>query len=125
MEESLFDKLIWQETDIHGVMERFYDDKELYVSCLQDFIQDETMNQLIETIEDGNWDDAFTAVHALKGLAANLGFIPLMHECAQLVVVIRTGRTEELEEDLKKVKKCYDKLIRILKQELDCDKRAM
>ena len=71
--------LYLRETDLQGAMQRFYGNEELYIACLKSFLDDPTIAQLNDSISNGMWDDAFTAAHALKGLAGNMGFVPLMH----------------------------------------------
>lgn len=46
------------------------------------------MLELIKALVDESWDDAFTAAHALKGLAWNMGFISLMYSVGKLIVMI-------------------------------------
>lgn len=71
-------------------------DEQLYISCLWMFLDDPTMDELNEAIRIKSWDEAFTAAHALKGLAGNMGFVPLMHSTGKLVVLIRGGRLQEI-----------------------------
>ena len=90
--------LALRETDIQGVMRRFSGNEELYVSCLKMFLTDTTLADLNKAIKNEAWDDAFTAAHALKGLAGNMGFVPLMLATGQLVVLIRGGRLKEIDD---------------------------
>lgn len=99
--------LLLRETDISGALRRFNGDEELYITCLKMFLEDKTTEQLNEAIAGKLWDDAFTAAHALKGLAGNMGFVPLLHQTGQLVVLIRGGRINEIYECLKRVNSCY------------------
>lgn len=96
-----------RETDIPGAIRRFYGDEALYIACLGDFLKDATMAELNESIENERWDDAFTAAHAMKGLAGNMGFVPLMHAVGRLVVLIRGGRTKEVNECMLQVNSSY------------------
>lgn len=74
------------------------------------------MEQLIASVDNCSWDEAFTAAHALKGLAGNLGFVPLMHATGRLVVLIRGGRTNEIKEAMEGVKSCYRDIIDAIRQ---------
>ena len=96
-----------RETDVQGAIRRMGGDESLYVACLTMFLEDPTMAQLNEAVNARAWDDAFTAAHALKGLAGNMGFVPLMHSTGQLVVMIRGGRTKEIGEYLAQVNSSY------------------
>lgn len=99
--------LAFRDTDINGAVQRCNENEELYVSYLVLFYKDPTMQQLRDAVASGSWDDAFTAAHALKGLAGNLGFIPLMHSVGQLVVMIRSGRVRDAKEQMAQIGICY------------------
>ena len=107
MEARLRNALFQRETDVSGALRRLYGDEALYIACLSDFLQDPTMDELNAAIKKERWDDAFTAAHALKGLAGNMGFVPLMHSVGQLVVLIRGGRTREISECMLQVNSSY------------------
>lgn len=107
--------LLLRETDLDGAMRRFCGNEELYISCLKNFLKDQTVAQLAEAINLKRWDDAFTAAHALKGLAGNMGFIPLMHATGMLVVLIRGGREKEIPESMKRLNSCYRDIVDAIK----------
>lgn len=107
MDPDLKYDLICCETDIDGALSRFADDEALYVTCLAAFLDDPTMGQIKKALEEENWDDAYTTVHALKGLAGNMGFIPLFHAAAELVILIRKGNTLEIPASYKELRRCY------------------
>ncbi len=96
-----------RDTDVQGALRRFCGNESLYISCMNAFLQDTTMSDLNTAINKGLWNDAFTAAHALKGLAGNMGFVPLMHSVGQLVVLIRGGRTREVGECMLQVNSSY------------------
>lgn len=99
--------LAYRETDINGAIHRCNESEEQYALYLVMFYDDDTMRQLSDAIAVGAWDDAFTAAHALKGLAGNLGFLPLMHSIAQLVIMIRGGRISDAKVQMAQVGSCY------------------
>ena len=107
MNSQLEHALLLRETDIQGAVYRFNGDERLYVSCLKMFLEDPTMALLNESIESETWDDAFTAAHALKGLAGNMGFVPLMHSTGQLLVIIRGGQIKKIGEYIAQVNSNY------------------
>ncbi|MDO5112663.1 MAG: Hpt domain-containing protein [Clostridia bacterium] len=116
MNEQQRHALSLRETDLSGVMKRFYGDEELYVSCLDRFLYDPTMAELNTAIKNQAWDEAFTAAHAMKGLAGNMGFIPLMHATGQLVVLIRGGRTREIGGCMAQVNSSYRDITDAIRQ---------
>ncbi|HOO60814.1 MAG TPA: Hpt domain-containing protein [Bacillota bacterium] len=111
MGKALLQRLAQCETDVDGALQRFSEQEALYLEIVRAFPNDETMDQLANAIAVSDWDGAFTAAHALKGLAGNLGFIPLFHEVGSLVMLIRAGREEEIDVVLKRVSRCYQDLV--------------
>jgi HPt (histidine-containing phosphotransfer) domain-containing protein len=99
--------LALRETDIDGAIKRLGDSESLYVSCLRGFLDDKTTEELNISVEQCVWDEAFTAAHALKGVAGNMGFVPLMQSVGQLLVLIRGGRLNDINEALEQVNSCY------------------
>ena len=103
--------LTLRDTDVQGALKRFSGNEELYTACLSMFLDDPTMTELRDAIQEQSWDDAFTAAHALKGLAGNMGFIPLMHSTGQLVVLIRGGRIKDIGECMIQIDSNYRDII--------------
>lgn len=116
MDSELRKALINCETDIDGALNRFSGDEELYLQCLDKFLLDQTMAELDSAIEARAWDEAFTAAHAIKGLAGNMGFIPLFHATAELVVAIRTGRLKEIGVSYHEVLDAYKTVITVIRK---------
>lgn len=107
MNEQQLHTLSLRETDISGAINRCCGDESLYVACLKEFLEDTTVEQLNKAIKDQQWDDAFTAAHALKGVAGNMGFVPLMLAVGQLIVVIRRGKIGEIATAMEEVDSSY------------------
>lgn len=116
MNEELINHLLINETDVDGALKRLAGDDQLYVRLLRAFVEDKTMSVMEAAIEAKEWDDVFTAAHALKGLAGNMGFVPLFHSIGELVLHIRSGRIAEVDEKQKVVKLYYDDLIAAINQ---------
>lgn len=75
--------------DITGSLERFVNDEDLYVSCLDMFIEDESFTELPLAIANEQWEDAFNHAHSLKGVSGNLGLTPLFDKICALVEALR------------------------------------
>lgn len=116
MNSGLLHGLKLCETDLDGAMRRFMGDEAFYVSCLNTFLEDRTMQALGDAIAQGAWDEAFTAVHALKGLAGNMGFVPLSHAAGELVLLIRAGRIPEINDALRDVQRCYNDVVAVIRK---------
>lgn len=107
MNEELYRALILCETDIEGSIKRFYGNEELYISLLESFLTEETMSRLNDAMEYSNWKKAFMEAHALKGLAGNLGFVPLFHSLGELILLLRADNDKDAIETYLTVKSCY------------------
>ena len=116
MNEKQLHALVLRETDVEGALHRLCDSVEMYETCLRVFLEDQTMNRLNECVKGQVWDDAFTMAHALKGMAGNMGFVPLMHAVSQLVVLIRGGRIKEIGEAMEQVNSCYRDIVDAIHQ---------
>ncbi len=103
-------------TDLQGVMKRFNNDEQQYQECLKMFLEDQTMTELNAAITSCEWDGAFTAAHALKGIAGNMGFVPLMHSTGQLLIAIRGGRMKEIKEYAMQVNSNYRDIVDAIKE---------
>ena len=114
MTEELMNYLLLNETDVHGAIERLGGDEDVYLHILAQFPKDDTMAQLDTALSCQSWDAAFTAAHALKGLAGNLGFTPLFHSLGELVILIRAGRIKEIDAAFGSVKKLYDSIVEVI-----------
>ena len=114
MNTELRNDLLKCETDVDGALRRFSNNEELYVKCLSLFLADQTMAELQTALDTQSWDDVFTAAHALKGLAGNMGFIPLFHASAKMVIEIRAGKTEEAVSTYAEVNQCYKEIHTVL-----------
>ena len=116
MNQEFRTALINCETNVDEVIERVSGDEELYSQCLDLFLQDQSMNDLKKAMGDEDWDAAFTAVHALKGVAGNMGFIPLFHATAEMVILIRSGRLQEVADSYAKLCKCYGEICDVIRR---------
>lgn len=115
MDTDFRDALIGSETNVSEAIDRLAGDEELYLKCLDEFLTDQTMAELDAAIETREWNDAFTAAHAMKGLAGNMGFIPLFQSTASLVVAIRKGKMNDIGAIYHEVLNNYKEIIQIIR----------
>lgn len=100
--------------DLEGALERFLDDKELYMSCLQTVISDTAFEKLGEALEDKLVPEAFDYAHTLKGVFANLGLTPMFVIVEQIVEPLRTGSADNLLEPYGQLLEANEHLKQIL-----------
>lgn len=102
------------ETDVDAALKRLSGNEAIYEQCLALFLEDQSMADFNDALENKAWDDAFTAAHALKGVAGNMGFVPLYHAAAEIVILIRSGRTDELSSSYRHLKRCYEDISTVI-----------
>ncbi len=94
---NLMDALKAQGADIDGVMERFLRDEALYVDCFEEFMLDENFKALGKAIMVQDHSQAFEYAHALKGVAGNLGLLPLYRAASNIVSALRAKEYDTLD----------------------------
>ena len=89
MADKILDALRDWKCDVEGALERFLDDEELYLQCLNIFSTAENFVKLKEYIDSASYQDAFDSAHTLKGVAGNLGLTPLYMAIIDIVEPLR------------------------------------
>lgn len=115
MNTKLQYNLLLCETDIEGSLRRFSGNEDIYISYVNKFPEEPTMHIFMKAMDRKDWDEAFATAHALKGLSGNLGFIPLYHAVAEIVLLLRAQKYDELEPAYEKIKQSYTELINAIK----------
>ncbi|MEG0793887.1 MAG: Hpt domain-containing protein, partial [Lachnospiraceae bacterium] len=77
--KALFDKLNEWGCDVTSALERCMDD-ELYIVCLEKFTRDDSFDLLKNKIKEQDYASVFQYAHRLKGVANNLGLMPIAVE---------------------------------------------
>ena len=95
--EMVFQALEEWGCDIEGAMDRFLDDKELYMTCLQTVIVDDNFAKLGTALDEQNVPQAFDYAHTLKGVFANLGLTPMFAIVETIVEPLRAGSGSDLQ----------------------------
>ncbi len=58
------------------------------------FLDDGSYRLLLDSLENGNGEEAFRASHTIKGMCQNLSFTDLGHSASELTEALRAGRTD-------------------------------
>lgn len=96
---------IGAETD--DALERFMDDKEMYLKYVKGFPEEPTMGKLTQNVADKDYEAAEKSVHALKGILNNLGFMPFADAAIDMLEELRDNNIEDALEAFEDVKKQY------------------
>lgn len=88
---DIWEKLERYGVDLEGALTRVLGDRELYLECIQDFLQENSYNRLKECMAVGDYEEAIAPAHALKGVTANLGITPLNEKIVVVLEALRGG----------------------------------
>ena len=85
--------LIDNNVDLKNAMARFVNNEALYLSFLKKFPDDSNFCAILPNLESKNYDEAYKAAHALKGIAGNLGINSVFEPNNELLTLLK-GNTE-------------------------------
>lgn len=80
------------------------------------FLEDDSFQKIVSAREHNNDMDVFRAIHTLKGISLNMGFVGLYQACYQMTEAVRDGTKLENEALFKDVEKEYHKTIEMIKK---------
>jgi chemotaxis protein histidine kinase CheA len=100
--------------NVQEALERFVDDADLYIMCMNLFVGDASFASLGEAIKSQNYEAAFEAAHTLKGVAGNVSAGPLYEIIESLTDKLRANNHAGVEEDYKKIMGYRDSLAAVL-----------
>lgn len=105
--------------DYEDAKKRLYTD-ELILRLVLKFLSDPNYDRLGCALERGDYEDAFEAVHTLKGVSQNLGFQRLTHSASGLTELLRGKKEEEIDKEQcdrlwQEIGRDYDEIIQTVK----------
>lgn len=103
--------------DIPGIADRFTDDAELYLQCYNDLLGEDNRKLLAAAMKAKDYEKAFEAAHALKGLTGNLGLTPLYGALCKLVESLRVGEYGGVKAEYRDVCEQLDRVQRLIAPE--------
>ena len=95
--------------DYEGLMSRVMTEK-LAERLVLKFLEDPNFGQLVEGIEQEDYEKAFRGAHTLKGVCASLGFTRLQEVSSQFTEELRGREKPEHMELLELVRQEYDRV---------------
>ncbi|MDR2094730.1 MAG: Hpt domain-containing protein [Treponema sp.] len=100
--------------NIEDALKRVMNNKKLYTKLLGKFINDMNMDELLVTVQSGDYENAQKQAHTIKGAAANLALIELWHRIQDFEVQIKAKDVKPGMPEAVKV--CYDTTIDEIKK---------
>ena len=99
--------------DLHEVLRRLKTEEKF----LKLILTDTNYESLCKALEEKNYEQAFTHIHNLKGLAMNLGLTPLLVPAQELCEELRDGEPErDFKPLLDEVAAAYQKVLGIVER---------
>lgn len=107
MANELFDKLEDMGAEAEDTLERLMGDEELYLEYLRQLPENKNIIELRKAVDSGDCDKAMKEVHTLKGVALNLGLLPLADVCMDMLLDFRAGNNEAALEQIDAVEESF------------------
>ena len=76
------------------------------------FLKDNSYDTFVQALEEGDAEEAFRAIHTLKGVCLNLSFDALYGISSEITEDLREGNLEKGKEALEELTACYQKHLR-------------
>lgn len=109
MTNPLLDKLADMDAEVEDTLERLSGDEDMYLTYLRQLPQNENIASLRRAVAEKNSTLAEREVHTLKGVALNLGLLPLVDVCMDMLLELRAGNAAEAYEMLPNVECEFEK----------------
>lgn len=107
MREDVLERLEDHGAEVEDTLDRLMGDEEMYKEFLQKFTQNENIIALRKAVDAGDCETAMKEVHTLKGVALNLGLLPLVDVCMDMLLDFRAGKNEAAMEQIDDVEDAF------------------
>lgn len=115
--EELLSRLEAIGAETEDTLERFMNDEEMYLGYVKGFPEEPTMKKLEQAVGDQDYETAEKEVHALKGIAINLGFVPMADSAIDMLEELRADNIPDALEAYEELEKQYKKYVEVI---VDC-----
>lgn len=92
--------------DYADVSARLHSDRLVQKFVLK-FLNDKSYDLFCTSMEEKNYEEAFRAVHTIKGVCQNLGFTRLLESSSRMADALRHGWTPEADQFVDRMKSDY------------------
>ena len=115
---ALFQEAGW---DVDGTRKRLMNDDALYQELLLKYKKDTHLETLRMRLQEEDYEGAFLEAHTLKGIAANLGFVPMKAPADTLTELLRNAKEEaswqaDVQEKMKALETAHKDVVALLEK---------
>lgn len=96
--------------DVETALGRFANDEGLYEKCFYMLVDDPNFAALGTAIADKDYEEAFKAAHAIKGVTGNLELTPLYNAISVIVDDLRSNKYDDIEGNYKTFEEEFEKM---------------
>lgn len=97
MDEKYKEELEKNGADVKGSIDRFLGEEEIYEKFLKTTIASPDFDKLISCLEQEDYKEGFRCAHTLKGVAGNLGLIPIEEAASAITELLRGKENSEVD----------------------------
>ncbi len=124
MAENLMSELEKNGADVKSTLDRFMGKQELYEKFLKKFAHSTDCTCLIENLKMEDYGEAFRSAHTLKGVAGNLGLVPIQTLASEITELLRGKEEPDIDKAAVQEKRLelegsYDTFMKIIKENLE------
>lgn len=112
---DVFEELGNNGVDVKDGIERFLGNKTFYISMMTEFYKYLNENNPEVFIKAGDYKNALSACHTLKGMTGNLSFTELYRGYSDIVSFIRTEKYSEAENRFYAILPLQNRILEIIK----------
>ena len=109
--------------EFYNAISESYDDvfkrfcsEDMIKRFVKKFAEDKSFELLERSLSSGNAEEAFRAVHTLKGIAFNLGFSKLGNLSSSVTEMLRRGDEKSAKEAFPVLSKCYKSVVEFVSE---------
>lgn len=113
---KLLEKLEEMGAETEDTIDRLMGDEEMYLEFIMKFPQNENIIELKKAVEAKDAEKAMKEVHTLKGVALNLGFLPLLDVCMDMLLDFREGDVKAAFSQMNDVENCFNEWKAVIKE---------
>jgi HPt (histidine-containing phosphotransfer) domain-containing protein len=111
MKDIFAQKLSAYGIDFTDAMTRMDDNVDLYERLALKYLKDTNFVDFLAAMEVKDYDGAYKAMHALKGVAGNLSFTTLYRLASVVCEQLREGESQDVDEMIPALKEEHEKVI--------------
>ena len=107
--------------DYKDAMDRVGDNADFYKQLAMKYLDDSNYAELVAAMDAANYDDAYKAAHALKGVSGNLSLSDLYKASSAVSEALREGEYQAAGMLMPQVKEAHEKAVEGLAKWQDND----